>query len=77
MDECGSDENTGAEVLGVEDNAVGASAAGVAGYQRKTASCGDRKVSGNHQVEASGREAALDVYLLCSTPGSRSRQRRA
>lgn len=31
VDECGSDQNAGAEVLGVEDDAVGASAAGVAG----------------------------------------------
>lgn len=45
MDECGSDQDAGAEVLGVEDDAVGAPAAGVAGYQRKAASCEDRTVS--------------------------------
>lgn len=31
VDECGCDQNAGAEVLGVEDYAVGASAAGVTG----------------------------------------------
>lgn len=31
VDECGCDQNAGAEVLGVEDDAVGASAAGVTG----------------------------------------------
>lgn len=31
VDECGCNQNAGTEVLGVEDDAVGASAAGVAG----------------------------------------------
>lgn len=42
MDECGGDQNTGSEVLRVENDAVGTSAAGMAGDQRKPAGCGDR-----------------------------------
>lgn len=76
MDECGSDQNAGAEVLGVEDDTVGASAAGVAGQQRKSASCENRTVSDKAEVGSTVIEAVLGAYILCSEPGSGSMRRR-
>lgn len=68
MDECGSDQNAGAEVLGVEDDAVGAPAAGVAGYQRKAASCEDRTVSERQpEVGFSGNRSSVGcVHIVLS-----------
>ena len=43
MDEGGSDQDTGAEVLGVEDYPIRASASRVAGYQGKAAGLETRR----------------------------------